>query len=62
MTALEAQVVEDFCGQEGPILKISDSFVTCFYKYKELALQKRLKISKVLRAFLKISYSFVTGF
>ncbi|KAM7526203.1 hypothetical protein LguiA_016105 [Lonicera macranthoides] len=38
--AIRYQAVEEFCGAEDPLLKISDSFITGFYKCKELALQK----------------------
>ena len=37
---IEAHAVEDFCGCEGPFMRILDSFVTGFYKCKELALQR----------------------
>ncbi|KAM7462124.1 hypothetical protein LguiA_030245 [Lonicera macranthoides] len=40
LLTMRARAVEDFCSSEGPLLRISDSFVTGFYKYKELALQR----------------------
>lgn len=37
--SVQAQAVEDFCNAEGPLQKISDSFIAGFYTCKETALQ-----------------------
>ncbi|KAM7470400.1 hypothetical protein LguiA_008583 [Lonicera macranthoides] len=38
--AVELRAIENFCTQEGPLMKISDAFISGFFKYQELALQQ----------------------